>query len=78
MSIDRSLKIKGALQRHRNVLTRAERLEKLKEEERWQPGDSLLALPKVSHRKIHAGKKDKAEKTEEETTTEETTTTTTE
>ena len=32
MSIDRSLKIKGALTRHRNVLSRAERLEKLKEE----------------------------------------------
>jgi len=34
MSIDRSLKIRGALSRHRNVLSRAERLEKLKEEER--------------------------------------------
>ena len=27
MSIDRSLKIRGALKRHRNVLTRAERVE---------------------------------------------------
>ncbi len=59
MSIDRSLKIKGALSRHRNVLTRAERIEKLKEEERWSEGESLLALPKVAHRKSHAGRKDK-------------------
>ena len=57
MSIDRSLKIKGALSRHRNVLTRAERIEQLKEEERWSEEDSLLGLPKVAHRKSHAGRK---------------------
>ncbi len=61
MSIDRSLKIKGALSRHRNVLSRAERVEQLKEEERWSEGDSLLGLPKVAHRKSHAGRKDKEE-----------------
>lgn len=57
MSIDPSLKIKGALSRHRNVLTRAERIEQLKEEDRWSEEDSLLGLPKVAHRKSHAGKK---------------------
>jgi len=57
MSIDRSLKVKGALSRHRNVLTRAERIEQLKDEERWSEGDPLLGLPKVSHRKSHAGRK---------------------
>jgi small basic protein (TIGR04137 family) len=57
MSIDRSLKIKGALTRHRNVLTRAERIEKLKEEEKWSEGDPLTGLPKVAHRKSHAGRK---------------------
>ena len=60
MSIDHSLKIKGALSRHRNVLTRAERIEQLKEEERWSEGDALLGLPKVAHRKSHAGRKEKA------------------
>lgn len=60
MSIDRSLKIRGALKRHRNVLTRAERIEKLKDEERWSEEDSLLGLPKVAHRKSHAGRKEKA------------------
>lgn len=59
MSIDRSLKIKNALSRHRNVLSRTERIEKLIEEERWSEGDSLLGLPKVAHRKSHAGRKDK-------------------
>ncbi len=57
MSIDRSLKIKGALERHRNVLTRAERIEQLKDEEKWSEGQSLLGLPKVAHRKSHAGRK---------------------
>lgn len=60
MSIDRSLKIKGALKRHRNVLSRAERIEKLKDEEKWSEEDSLLGLPKVAHRKSHAGRKEKA------------------
>jgi len=60
MSIDRSLKIKGALSRHRNVLTRAERIEQLKDEEKWSEGDSLFGLSKVAHRKGHAGRKAKA------------------
>ena len=59
MSIDRSLKIKGALTRHRNVLTRAERIEQLKDQEDWKEGDSLFGLPKVAHRKSHAGRKSK-------------------
>lgn len=67
MSMDRSLKIKGALTRHRNVLSRAERVEKLLEEERWEDGDDVTGLPKVGHRKMHAAKK---EKKEEETTEE--------
>ena len=62
MSIDRSLKVKGALSRHRNVLSRAERLEMLKEQERWSEGSPVLGLPKVAHRKSAAGKKEKAEK----------------
>ena len=66
MSIDRSLKIKGALERHRNVLSRAERIEKLKEEERWDEGDPVLGLPKVAHRKTHAGRKDDDDKKEGE------------
>ncbi len=65
MSIDRSLKVKGALSRHRNVLSRAERVELLKEEERWAEGDAVTGLPKVAHRKSHSGKKSSAlEKTE--------------
>jgi len=61
MSVDRSLKLKDALVRHRNVLTRAERIDVLKDEERWNEGDAVTGLPKVAHRKSAAGKKAKAE-----------------
>jgi small basic protein (TIGR04137 family) len=64
MSVDRSLKLKDALVRHRNVLTRAERIQILKDEERWTEEQSVLGLPKVAHRKSTAGKKSKAEGTE--------------
>ena len=59
MTVDRTLKIKGALIRHRNVLTRAERIRQLKDEEQWSQGDPVLGLPKVAHRKSHAGRKTK-------------------
>ena len=65
MSIHHSLKIKGALSRHRNVLKRSERVEQLLEEEKWEQGDSVLGLPKVSHRKSHASKKVKEEALEQ-------------
>ena len=60
MSVDPSLKLKNALTRHRNVLTRAERIQVLKDEERWTENTSALGLPKVAHRKSAAGKKAKA------------------
>jgi small basic protein (TIGR04137 family) len=65
MSIDHSLKIKGALKRHRNVLTRAERVGQLKDEERWSEEQSVFGLPKIAHRKSHAGKKEKEEAAKE-------------
>ncbi len=73
MSIDRSLKIKGALSRHRNVLSRAERIEKLLEEELWAEGDPVIGLPKVGHRKSHSGKKESAADKATEEAAEETT-----
>jgi small basic protein (TIGR04137 family) len=59
MSLDRSLKGANALIRHRNVLTRAERLLKLTEEERWDDSKSVYGLPKVAHRKQELAKAEK-------------------
>lgn len=56
MSLDASLKAANALIRHRNVLTRDERLAKLKEDEKWQEGKSVFGLPKVAHRKMTLAK----------------------
>ena len=61
MSIDRSLKLKDALVRHRNVLTRAERIDRLKDEDKWEDDRSVMGLPKVSHRKTRAKKAEKKE-----------------
>lgn len=69
MSIDRSLKTQGSLVRHRNVLTRAERVAKLLEDEKFDmKSDSPTGLPKVAHRKapIGGGKKKKGPEGEAE------------
>ncbi len=57
MSIDKSLKTSGALSQHRNVLTRAERIEKLKDAERWTEDQSPFGLIKVAHRRSKVGGK---------------------
>ena len=57
MSIHKSLVTAGNLRRHRNVLTRAERLELLKKEERWKEGQSIFNLPKVRNIMAKAKKK---------------------
>jgi len=52
MSLDKSLRSHGALERHRNVLSRAERIDVLREDEQWEEGDGVFGLPKVAHRKV--------------------------
>lgn len=47
MSLHHSFGGSGGLIRHRNVLTRAERIERLKREERWKPEQGIFHLPKV-------------------------------
>ena len=64
MSLDRSLKTHGSLVRHRNVLSRAERIAKLQEKDRFRDGDSVFGLPKVANRNVKVGKKAKAPKEE--------------
>jgi small basic protein (TIGR04137 family) len=61
MSMDRSLRSASSLTRHRNVLNRAERLEVLKDEEKWDESKSVYGLPKVGHRKLEVGGKEKTE-----------------
>ena len=65
MTIDKSLKISLGLVRTRNVLTRAERIKKLGETDRWQEGDSPLGLAKVRVETVVLKKKKKKEEATE-------------
>ena len=66
MSIDKSLRRKNSLQRSRNVLTRAERILTMKNEERWPDGRSPYGLPKVKVVKMIVKKAKKKEDKAEE------------
>ena len=61
MSLDRSLRGASSLVRHRNVLTRGERLDRLKEQEKWDESKPVLGLPKVANRKLALAKAAKEE-----------------
>ena len=64
MTIDKSLRIRRGTTANRSVLTRAERIERLKQTDRFRDGDSPLGLPKVRVQKLVLKKKKK--KAEEE------------
>lgn len=63
MSIHSSLKTGGGMAKHRNVLTRTERLAALATDGRWSEEKSILGIPKV--RSIKVALKKKKKKTEE-------------
>ena len=47
MSVHTSLKLKNSLERQRNVLTRAERIELMKERGLWKGDQSIYGIPKT-------------------------------
>ena len=64
MTMDKSLKMRRGSNAARSVLTRGERLQRLKAADRWNDGDSPFGLPKVRVYKL-AIKKKKKKKEEE-------------
>jgi small basic protein (TIGR04137 family) len=62
MTMDKSLRVQRSLVRGRSVLTRAERIERLKASERWKEGDAPFGLPKVRVYKLAMKKKKKNKK----------------
>lgn len=67
MSIHKSLKIRAALIRSRNVLTRFERIAQLRKSGRWKDEEaSPFGLAKVRVLKVKKRGKEKKEKKEEE------------
>ncbi len=65
MTIDKSLKIRRGLMKSRSVMTRAERVTRLLQADRWQEGDPVLGLPKVRVPKLTLKKKKKVKKEDE-------------
>ncbi len=59
MTMDKSLRVRAGLVRARSVLTRGERIARLKAADRWQEGDSPFGLPKVRVFKLAMKKKKK-------------------
>jgi small basic protein (TIGR04137 family) len=60
MTMDKSLRVRKGASSARGVLTRAERIAKLQEQERWTEGRSPIGLPKVRVQKMAMKKKKKA------------------
>ena len=66
MTIDKSLKVRRGATRNRSVMSRVERIARLKEVDKWKEGDSPLGLPKVRVRKLTMKKKKKKKEEGEE------------
>jgi len=64
MTMDKSLRVRKGASSARGVLSRAERIARLKEQERWTEGRSPLGLPKVRVQKMAMKKKKKAKEEE--------------
>ncbi|MDR2344436.1 MAG: small basic protein [Planctomycetaceae bacterium] len=69
MTIDKSLRAKKGIVRSRNVLTRAERIERLTQQDRWKEEDGVFGLSKVRVYKVVVKKKKKKKGEEEGTET---------
>lgn len=65
MTIDKSLRTRKGIVRARNVLTRAERIEKLQQQDRWTEEDGPCGLPKVRVYRVVVKKKKKTKGEEE-------------
>lgn len=63
MTMDKSLRVRKGATSARGVLSRAERITRLKEQDHWPEGRSPLGLPKVRVQKV-AMKKKKAKAAE--------------
>jgi small basic protein (TIGR04137 family) len=66
MTIDKTLRVKRGAVSSRSVLSRVERIQKLKDQEKFSDESSPFGLPKVRVRKLAMKKKKKEKKEGEE------------
>ena len=66
MTMDASLKVKAGAIKTRNVLTRAERVRRLQELDRFNQDESIVGMPKVRVVKVSLKKKKKVKKADDD------------
>ncbi len=66
MTMDQSLKVKAGAIKTRNVLTRAERIARLKDLDKFNEEADVVGMPKVRVMKVSLKKKKKVKKADEE------------
>ncbi|QDS87881.1 hypothetical protein EC9_20640 [Rosistilla ulvae] len=62
MTMDKSLKVQAGAIKSRNVLTRAERISRLQELDKWTDDSNVVGMPKVRVQKVSLKKKKKVKK----------------
>lgn len=65
MTIDKSLKVKAGAIQSRNVMTRAERIKRLQDLDKWTENSVVLGMPKVRVPKVSLKKKKKVKEADE-------------
>ncbi|MEM9828165.1 MAG: small basic protein [Planctomycetota bacterium] len=66
MTLDASLKVKAGAIKSRNVLTRAERVKRLQELDKFDEENSIVGMPKVRVVKVSLKKKKKVKKADDD------------
>ncbi len=66
MTMDQSLRVKAGAIRSRNVLTRAERIARLKDLDKFDENNPIVGMPKVRVQKVSLKKKKKVKKADDE------------
>ncbi|QDV11872.1 hypothetical protein CA51_17480 [Rosistilla oblonga] len=62
MTMDKSLKVQAGAIKSRNVLTRAERISRLQELDKWTEDSAVVGMAKVRVQKVSLKKKKKVKK----------------
>ena len=65
MTLDKSLKVRAGAIKSRNVMTRAERVKRLQDLDKWSDSSVVLGMAKVRVPKISLKKKKKVKKEDE-------------
>lgn len=65
MTLDKSLKVKAGAIKSRNVMTRVERVQRLKDLDKWNDEMSVVGMAKVRVPKVSLKKKKKVKKEDE-------------